>query len=90
MVSCQHPLLNTDSSALFTKNRSGRKTGVVEQSFYRWSKIYCGMKIGKTWRLKEPEKKNGQLNKPVAALLLDNTIRIIYKGGELLFEKAAF
>ena len=51
-----------------------KKIGVTDVTFYRWRKLYGGMKVSKAKRLKEVEKENAQLRKLVADLSLDNAI----------------
>lgn len=51
-----------------------KKIGVTDVTFYRWRKIYGGMKVSEAKRLKEVEKENAQLRKLVADLSLDNAI----------------
>ena len=51
-----------------------RKLGITEQTYYRWSKEYGGMRIDQAKRLKELEKENVRLKKIVANLSLDNDI----------------
>jgi transposase-like protein len=51
-----------------------KKIGVTEQTYYRWRKLYGGMKVEQAKRLKELEKENLRLKKLVADLSLDNAI----------------
>jgi putative transposase len=51
-----------------------KKIGVTDVTFYRWRKLYGGMKVSEAKRLKEVEKENAQLRKLVADLSLDNAI----------------
>lgn len=51
-----------------------KKIGVTDVTFYRWRKLYGGMKVSEARRLKEVEKENVQLRKLVADLSLDNAI----------------
>ena len=53
---------------------ASKKIGVIEQTYYRWRKEYSGMQIKQVKRLKELEKENARLKKPVADLSLDNSI----------------
>ena len=48
-----------------------RKTGIVEQTFYRWKKKYIGMGIAEVRRLKILEEENQKLKQLVADLSLD-------------------
>jgi transposase-like protein len=51
-----------------------RKIGVTEVTFYRWRKLYGGMQIAESKRMKEMEKENARLRKLVADLSIDNQI----------------
>ena len=51
-----------------------RRIGVVEQTYYRWRKIYGGMKLDQAQRLRELEQENARLKRLVADLSLDNAI----------------
>ena len=51
-----------------------RRIGVVEQTYYRWRKIYGGMKVDQAQRLRELEQENARLKRLVADLSLDNAI----------------
>ena len=51
-----------------------KKIGVTDVTFYRWRKLYGGMKVSEAKRLKEVEKENARLRKLVADLSLDNVI----------------
>ena len=51
-----------------------KKIGVTEQTYYRWRKLYGGMKVEQAKRLKELEKENFRLKKLVADISLDNAI----------------
>ncbi len=51
-----------------------RKSGISEQSYYRWRKEYGGMRIDQAKRLKELEQENTRLKKLVADLSLDNAV----------------
>jgi len=51
-----------------------RKTGVTEQTYYRWRKEYGGLRIDQAKRLRELENENNRLKKLVADLSLDNAI----------------
>ena len=57
-----------------TIGESCKKIGVTEQTYYRWRKLYGGMKVEQAKRLKELEKENSRLKKLVADLSLDNAI----------------
>jgi putative transposase len=57
-----------------TIGEASKKTGITEQTYYRWRKEYGGMRIEQTKRLKDMEKENDRLKKLVADISLDNTI----------------
>ena len=48
-----------------------RKTGISEQTFYRWKKKYIGMGVAEVRRLKILEEENRKLKQLVADLSLD-------------------
>jgi putative transposase len=51
-----------------------KKLGISEQTYYRWSNQYGGLKADDMKRLKELEKENARLKKAVAELTLDKQI----------------
>lgn len=51
-----------------------RRTGISEQTFYRWKKLYGGPGVGELRRLKQLEDENRQLKRLVADLSLDKHI----------------
>jgi len=53
---------------------TSRKTGVTEQTYYRWRREYGGLKVSQVKRFKELEKENAHLKKAVAELTLDKLI----------------
>ncbi len=57
-----------------TTREASRKIGVTEQTYYRWRKLYGGMKVDQAKRLKGLVKENISLKKLVADLSLDNAI----------------
>jgi len=57
-----------------TIGEASRRIGVTEQTYYRWRKLYGGMKVEQAKRLKELDKENLRLKKLVADLSLDNAI----------------
>ena len=57
-----------------TAGEASRQIGVTEQTYYRWRKLYGGMKVEQAKRLKELEKENFRLKKLVADISLDNAI----------------
>jgi transposase-like protein len=48
--------------------------GIAEQTYYRWRKVYGGLKIDQAQRLRELEQENARLKRLVADLSLDNAI----------------
>ena len=57
-----------------TVAEAARRTGVTEQTFYRWRSEYGGLRIDQARRLKHPELENSRLKKAVAELTLENQI----------------
>lgn len=51
-----------------------RRMGILEQTFYRWKKVYGGLGVGELRRLKQLEDENRQLKQLVADLSLDKHI----------------
>ncbi len=51
-----------------TVDDATRKIGVTEQTYYRWRREYGGIRIEQVKRLKELEKENARLKRPVADL----------------------
>ncbi len=51
-----------------------KRIGVADQTYYRWRKIYGGMKVGQAKRLKELEAENARLKRAVADLTVDKLI----------------
>ena len=51
-----------------------RQIGVIQQTFYRWRKLYGGMGRSQLKRLKELEKENQRLRRAVFDLTLDKLI----------------
>ena len=51
-----------------------RELGITEQTYYRWSREYGGMKVSQARRLKELERENRRLKRAVADLTLDKLI----------------
>jgi transposase-like protein len=47
---------------------------ITEQTYYRWRKLYGGMKVSQARRLKELEKENSRLKQAVADLTIDKLI----------------
>jgi putative transposase len=48
-----------------------RKTGISEQTFYRWKKRFAGMGVAELHRLRQLEEENRKLKQLVADLSLD-------------------
>ena len=51
-----------------------RQLSISEQTYYRWRKQYCGLKISQAKRMKDIERENIRLRKAVAELTLDKVI----------------
>jgi len=51
-----------------------RSLGVTEQTYYRWRKLYGGIRKDQAKRLKELEHENARLRKAVSDLTLDKLI----------------
>ena len=51
-----------------------RKTGITEQTYYRWRRDYGSLSVDQAKRLKEMEKENARLMRLVADLSLDKAI----------------
>jgi putative transposase len=51
-----------------------RKTGITEQTFYRWKRRFGGMGIAELRRLRQLEDENRKLKQLVADLSLDKTM----------------
>jgi putative transposase len=52
-------------------NKLARRSGISEQTFYRWKKKYGTMQINEAKRLKRLEEENRRLKKLVADQALD-------------------
>ncbi len=48
-----------------------RKTGITEQTFYRWKRKFAGMNVAELARLRQLEDENKKLKSLVADLTLD-------------------
>lgn len=48
-----------------------RKTGITEQTFYRWKRKFAGMGVAELRRLRQVEDENRRLKQLVADLTLD-------------------
>jgi putative transposase len=51
-----------------------RKTGISEQTFYRWKRKYGGLGIAELRRLRQLEEENQKLKQLVADLSLDKAM----------------
>ena len=51
-----------------------KRIGIADQTYYRWRKIYGGMKVDQAKRLKELETENARLKRAVADLTVDKLI----------------
>jgi putative transposase len=51
-----------------------RKLGISEQTYYRWRKEYGSLRVDQVRRLKDLERENARLKKPVAEQALDLAI----------------
>ena len=51
-----------------------RQIGVIQQTFYRWRKLYGGMGRSQLKRFKELEKENQRLRRAASDLTLDKLI----------------
>lgn len=58
-----------------------RSASITNQTYYRWKKMYGGLKIAQAKRLKGLEKENSRLKGIVADLTLDNQILKEYNNG---------
>ena len=51
-----------------------REVGIVEQTYYRWSKQYRGLREDQAKRLKELEQENARLRRIVSELSLEKLV----------------
>lgn len=51
-----------------------KQIGVTEQTYYRWNEEYGGLRMDQAKRLKELEKENARLKRPLADAELDKAI----------------
>jgi transposase-like protein len=51
-----------------------KQIGVTDQTYYRWRKLYGGMKVDQAKRLKQLEAENARLKRAVADLTVDKLI----------------
>ncbi len=57
-----------------TISEACKQIGVTDQTYYRWRKVYGGMKVDQAKRLKELETENSRLKRAVADLTVDKLI----------------
>ncbi len=48
--------------------------GISDQTYYRWRKVYGGLKLDQAQRIRELEQENARLKRLVADLALDKAI----------------
>jgi hypothetical protein len=53
---------------------SCKEADITVQTFYRWRKEFCGLKLDQAKRLKELEKENSKLKRLVAELSLEKQV----------------
>ena len=67
-----------EAEVLFSQGRTTsevcKQLGVSEQTYYRWRKLYGGMKVDQAKRLKALEAENARLRGVVAELTVDKQI----------------
>ncbi|OJX05142.1 MAG: transposase [Caedibacter sp. 38-128] len=51
-----------------------RQLGISDATYYKWRKVYGGLKVDQVRRLKELERENARLKRAVADLTLDKLI----------------
>lgn len=51
-----------------------RQLGISDATYYKWRKVYGGLKVDQAKRLKELERENARLKRAVADLTLDKLI----------------
>lgn len=51
-----------------------RQLGISDATYYKWRKVYGGMKVDQARRLKDLERENARLKRAVADLTLDKLI----------------
>jgi len=60
-----------------------KKIGVPEQTYYRWKKRFGGLRIDQAKRLKDLEKENSRLKRPLAHAELDSGVSRAHIGTPL-------
>jgi len=58
-----------------------RNASITNQTYYRWKRMYGGLKLDQAKKFKELEKENSRLKRIVADLTLDNQILKEYNKG---------
>ena len=56
------------------KGKRRARSGISEQTYYKWRREYGGLKMDQAKRLKELERENERLKKAVSELTLDKQI----------------
>jgi len=51
-----------------------RKTGITEQTFYRWKAKYAGLEVDQVRQIRQLREENTKLKQLVAELTLDKTM----------------
>ena len=51
-----------------------RGLGISEQSYYRWRRLYGGLKVDQARRMKDLEQENARLRRAISDLTLDKLI----------------
>jgi len=57
-----------------TTTQACKEAEIVEQTYFRWRKVYGGLQIDQPNQLKELEPENGRLRRLVANLSLNNRV----------------
>jgi len=57
-----------------TASDACRRSGVSEQTYYRWRKEFGGLKTDQARRMKDLEKENQRLRRAISGLTLDKLI----------------
>ena len=54
-----------------------KRIGIADQTYYRWRKVYGGMKVDQAKRLKELETENARLKRAVAVVARSPSSRVM-------------
>jgi transposase-like protein len=54
-----------------------KRIGIADQTYYRWRKVYGGMKVDQAKRLKELETENARLKRAVAVIARRPSSRVM-------------